>query len=101
MLMLMSELDIDDLNMDRSGFGLMNALPYCNTKYCLALFTRELGMRCSVKAYAVDPGAVDTPIMHAVDTPSYLKFLFRMQMSSIANTADEVYLYLTESPKII
>ncbi len=92
MLMLMSELDIDDLNMEKSGFGFTNALPYSNTKFCLALFTRELVMRCGVNAYALCPGAVDTPIMHSGDTPASLKLLFRLQMSLIANTADQVYL---------
>jgi len=64
-MQLFSQLDLDDLNMDKSGFGLENGLPYANTKFCNALFTKELGKRVAgtqIKTYALCPGIVNTTI---------------------------------------
>lgn len=64
-IQLMSQLDVEDLNMEKSGYGFENSLPYANTKFCLALFTKELGRRLSgsdVHTYALCPGLKDTNI---------------------------------------
>ncbi|KAJ6636427.1 Retinol dehydrogenase 12, partial [Pseudolycoriella hygida] len=87
--LLMSELDLDDINMDKSGFGFENCLPYCNTKFCLALFTRELGRRTGINAYALCPGMVDTPINNLDNIGTGLKFFYRMALSTCSSTANE------------
>ncbi|XP_037037132.1 retinol dehydrogenase 12-like isoform X2 [Bradysia coprophila] len=87
--MLMQELDLDDINMEKSGFGLDNGLPYSNTKYCLALLTKELGKRSGVNSYAFCPGMVNTPITHSPDVAPGLRFFYRITMSWLSVTADE------------
>lgn len=72
---LMSQLDIDDLNMDRSRFGLQNMIPYSNTKCMEALFTKQLGKENGIHAYAVCPGIVDTSIHD--DIPLLGRLVFR------------------------
>lgn len=86
----MSELDLDDLNMDKSGFGIGNSLPYCNTKFCLALFTRELARRTGLHAYALCPGMVDTPINNLQNIGKASQFFYRLATTSFSSTADEV-----------
>lgn len=87
----MSKLDLDDINMDKSGFGFENGLPYCNTKYCLALFTRELGRR-GINAYALCPGMVDTPINNLENISRGLKIVYRIATSAFITSADQVTL---------
>lgn len=75
----MAKLDIDDLNMDKSKFSIRNCLPYCNTKFCLALFMKELGNRNGINTYALCPGTVNTPILNAfpkVLTPLWKPFSY-------------------------
>lgn len=88
--MLLAELDIDDLNMDKSGFGLENGLPYCNTKFCLALLTRELARRSAVHTYAFCPGMVNTPITTSKDIALGLKIVYGTMRSSFSSSADQV-----------
>lgn len=88
--MLMSQLDVDDLNMEKSGFGLENGLPYSNTKFCLALLTKELGRRCGVHAYALCPGMVNTPITTSKDIAPGLKLFYDMSRSTLSISPDEV-----------
>lgn len=85
----MSDLDLDDINMDKSGFGFENMLPYCNTKFCLALFTRELARRTGLHAYAVCPGMVDTPINHLPNLSRTAKLGYRMA-NTYSISPDEV-----------
>lgn len=73
---LMSQLNIDDLNMDKSRFGLQNFIPYSNTKCMIALFTKQLGQQNLVNAYAVCPGIVNTAIFD--DVPLLTKMIFQM-----------------------
>ncbi len=89
----LSELDLNDINMDKSGFGFQNCLPYCNTKYCVALFTRELGNRTGVHAYALCPGIVDTPINNPDNFAGSTKLFYRFALSTGASTADQVSLF--------
>lgn len=88
--MLFAELDVDDLNMEKSGFGLENGLPYCNTKFCLALLTRELTRRCGVHTYALCPGMVNTPITYANDNAPGLSIFYRLSRSTFSSSADQV-----------
>lgn len=88
--MLLEQLDIDDLHMDKSGLGVHNSLPYCNTKYCVALFTREIARRTGVNSYALCPGLVDTPINNLDNLQGSLKHFYRLALSIGASTASEV-----------
>lgn len=88
--MLIAQLDIDDINMDKSGFGLENSLPYCNSKLCLALLTSELGRRCGLHAYALCPGLVNTPIIR-INISTGMKWFYRITMSTLSVSADEVH----------
>lgn len=88
--MLMQELDLDDINMEKSGFGLDNGLPYSNTKYCLALFNKELRKCNGVNSYAFCPGMVNTPIAYSEDVAPGLRLFYRLTMSWLSVTADEV-----------
>ncbi len=85
----MQEFDIDDINMDKSGFGLENGLPYCNTKFCLALFTKELAKYSSVHSYAYCPGIVNTPITNGKNVAIGLRFFYKISRSSLSVTADQ------------
>ncbi|XP_037037133.1 retinol dehydrogenase 11-like isoform X3 [Bradysia coprophila] len=87
--LLLSKLDLNDINMDKSGFGFKNSLPYCNTKYCLALFTRELGRRTKAHAYALCPGIVDTPINNLDNFSGTLRFFYRIALRTGASSANE------------
>lgn len=91
--LLLSEFDLNDINMDKSGLGWHNSLPYCNTKYCISLFTRELGRRTGVNSYALCPGIVDTPINNLDNFASHLKVFYRLALSAAASTANEVFLF--------
>lgn len=86
----MEELDLDDLNMDKSGFGLENGLPYCNTKYCLALFTKELAKRSQVHTYAFCPGMVNSAITTSKDVAPGLRLFYRLTMSTLSASPDQV-----------
>lgn len=92
--MLMSQLDVNDINMDKSGFGLEKGLPYCNTKFCLALLTRELSRRrFKVHSYALCPGMVNTAITSSSDVAPGIKLFYRITMSTLSLSADEVNFY--------
>jgi len=56
---VMSNLEVDNLMMADMGLGLGNTMPYNNSKFANALFSKELGKRLEgtkVKTYAVCPG---------------------------------------------
>jgi len=81
-MQLLSHLDVDDLMMDKSGFGLENGLPYCNTKFCNALFTKELAKRVAgtgIKTYALCPGLVNTRIYETAEKTSQIIFSLLMK----------------------
>lgn len=87
--MMMEQLDLDDINMVKSGFGLTNGLPYCNSKYCLSLFTKELAKRSPVHSYAFCPGVVNTNIT-VRDVALILRLIYRITRSQLSVTAEEV-----------
>src|ERR1700744_2269588 len=92
-MLRLSKLNIDDLNMDKSGFGFQNCYPYCNTKLMLALFTQQLGKENGINTYAVCPGLVHTP-MHR-NLPNVLDIVFRTSLPMFSSSADEVLLLKT------
>lgn len=59
----MSNLDLDDLMMEKAqNLGLGNTMPYNNSKFANALFTKQLAKRGSIKAYSICPGLAKTEI---------------------------------------
>lgn len=85
--LLMSQLNIDDLNMDTTKFGFLNCIPYSNTKCMLALLTKELGKQSGINTYALCPGIVNTPIFD--DAPLLVKLVVRTSMY-FSTSPDEV-----------
>ncbi|CAL8087259.1 unnamed protein product [Orchesella dallaii] len=63
---VMSNIDLSDLMMEKAqNLGLGNTMPYNNSKFANALFTKELAKRMepfNVKAYSVCPGLAKTDI---------------------------------------
>ncbi len=83
----MSHLNIADLNMDTTTFGFQNSLPYSNTKCMIALFTKELGKRKGIKAYALCTGIVKTDMVDR--SPFVARFLSRV-LTYFTTFPDEV-----------
>ncbi len=83
----MSQLNIADLNMDETRFGLQNFLPYSNTKCMIALHTKALAKQKGIKAYALCPGMVKTEMID--DSPSILRAV-SLLLSYFTTFADEV-----------
>lgn len=68
---VMSNLDLDDLMMDKAAnLGLGNTMPYNNSKFANALFTKELSKRSGgmIKAYSICPGLAQTDIFRNYST---------------------------------
>jgi len=65
---VMSNLDLDNLMMENSGLGLGNTMPYNNSKFANALFTKELAKRQPIKAYSICPGLAKTEIFRHYST---------------------------------
>lgn len=62
----MHNFNINDLNMDNITFGFQNCMPYCNTKFMLALFTKYLETENNIKSYALCPGSLNTNILKKI-----------------------------------
>lgn len=52
--------------MDKIAFGFQNCIPYCNTKFMLALFTKNLEKENGINAYALCPGSLNTNIVKKI-----------------------------------
>lgn len=61
---VMSNLDLDDLMMNSAqNLGIGNTMPYNNSKFANALFTKELAKRYeNITAFSVCPGLAQTQI---------------------------------------
>lgn len=86
--LLISRLNIDDLNMDGIKFGLLNTIPYGNTKLMLAVLTKELAKQKGVNAYALCPGIVNTHIYD--NAPLLLKLVKFVSLTFFSTSPSEV-----------
>ncbi len=73
--------------MDTTRFGFLNFMPYSNTKCMLALFTKELGKRKGIKAYALCTGIVQTEM---IDRAPLLVRLVSRALTYFSTLPDEV-----------
>lgn len=94
---VMSNIDLNDLMMEKASLGLGNTMPYNNSKFANSLFNKALGKRLQgsrVKSYAVCPGLALSNIFQHYSTAGKIFVGIGLKMIGLpVNQAADIILY--------